>query len=179
MTLLFPSLNPAPAMFMVADVWLIAWLFGRLTVAAVTAGMSVATVDELLTVPAVTAALYEVLLTPTVADRLPAVKPLGRATVSEVPVELTVLALMAFTWPENITQFEPAVVLKPAPVMVSVVALAGTLFRFCVTYGMIVATVLLLAAAAPSVVTPAVRAPSAGGEVSVTVRCELSVTCET
>lgn len=113
-----------------------------------------------------TAVLLLMPLTVTTAVRLPAVGFVEKETVSDVAVEPVTVPTAPLL---NTTVLLPGVVLKPAPLIVIVAALAAREAVLAVMAGETVATCTAVPLLAPPVVTEAMRLPEAGGVVKVTV----------
>ncbi len=138
-------LKPVPAMVMVAAE------LDRLAVLNVTVGVTVATF---------TAAPLLMLLVVTIAVRLPADGRVENVTVSEVAVAAVTVPTAPLL---KTTVLLAAVVLKPVPVIVTVLELDARLVLTWVTVGLIVDTCTAEPLLTELVVTTAVKLPSAAG----------------
>ena len=154
--------KPKPLMVMVIE------LTGTLAVLLVTTGATVATCTA---VPLLTPSVV------TTAVRLPvAVGLVPKVTVSEVAVAAVTVPTAPLL---NVTVLWASVVSKPAPLMLSVLALMARLLVLLVTTGATVATCTAEPLPALSVVTTAVRLPSAVGLVDRFTVSEVAVAAET
>ncbi len=136
----------------------LAALAACVAVLAVTTGVTFATSSEALLTP----------LTATDAVNLPAVNPFKLVTVNTVAVAVVTVPVAP---PLNVTLSLAAVVEKPAPLMVKLVAFAARLAVLSVTTGPTVATCTAVPLVSLSTFTDAVSAPSLSPVRLVTFNC--------